>query len=295
MMMAKSQMPLVTTSPVSASSDTSVKPSLQYPAIMGVLNVTPDSFSDGGRYMDPDRAVERACCMLDEGADIIDIGGESTRPGATPLSPQAELDRVIPVITQLRQHRKDSFISIDTSKPEVMREAIRAGANMINDVNALAAPGALDAVVDAPVYVCLMHKQGQPATMQLEPHYADVKASVLDALKHRVAVCESAGINRDRLIIDPGFGFGKTTQHNLQLLHSLHQLTALSLPILIGWSRKSSIGDIIHQPVDKRLYGSLAAAVIGFLKGASLFRTHDVKPTKEAILVAEAVLKERVL
>ena len=264
---------------------------LQRPLVMGVLNVTPDSFSDGGLYTDPDKALRRAENMVAEGAAIIDIGGESTRPGTRPVSVQEELERVIPLVERLVRELPVP-LSVDTSKPEVMREALRAGAGMINDVHALQTPAALAVVAGSQVPVCLMHMQGTPATMQANPHYADVVTEVKAFLARRIQVCEAAGIGRDRLLIDPGFGFGKTLAHNLLLLKHLNEFRTLGVPLLVGLSRKSMIGRLLdHAPVGERLYGSLAAAVIAAWQGAHIIRVHDVKATVQALQVCAAVMK----
>ena len=256
--------------------------------VMGILNVTPDSFSDGGRYDHVDRAVEHALQMQREGADIIDVGGESTRPGAAAVSVEQELDRVIPVITAIRQ-RSDIPISVDTSKAEVMRAAVAAGADMVNDVNALQADGAIEACAGLAVPVCLMHMQGEPRTMQQDPHYADVVGEVADFLQRRSQACIAAGIDRSKIVIDPGFGFGKTLAHNLALLNRLEAICELELPVLVGISRKSMLGAIVDRPVTERLYAGIAAAVIAFERGARLFRVHDVAATRDALAVCDAL------
>ena len=261
---------------------------LSRPRVMGILNVTPDSFSDGGKYISANRAVEHAFRMMDEGADIIDVGGESTRPGAQSVSEQEELDRVLPVVEAVAKDLPIP-ISIDTSKPAVMHAAVQAGAGMINDVRALTFPGALDVVSEMDVSVCLMHMQGQPGTMQNEPHYKDVVAEVKEFLANRAKDCVQAGINRDRLVVDPGFGFGKTLTNNLSLLTNLEKICTLGLPVLVGFSRKSMIGSLLDRPVHERLYGSLSAAVIAALKGASILRVHDVQPTVEVLRVVDAM------
>ena len=259
------------------------------PCVMGILNVTPDSFSDGGRYDVLDAAVEQALKMQTEGAAIIDIGGESTRPGAAAVDLQQELDRVLPVIGVLSREL-DIPISIDTSKPGVMREAVAAGAGMINDVNALNAAGAMEAAKDAAVPVCIMHMQGQPRTMQQAPDYQDVVSEVWQYLSDRVAACEAAGIPRRRIIADPGFGFGKTLEHNLNLLAALNSFRGLGVPLLVGLSRKSTVGQITGRPVEQRLAGSLAAAVMAVERGASIIRVHDVAATVDALKFTLAVI-----
>lgn len=261
---------------------------LSVPRVMGVLNVTPDSFSDGGDFFSPRAAVARAHEMVEEGAAIIDVGGESTRPGAEPVSASEEMHRVLPVIEALAAALPVP-ISIDTSKPEVMRAAIQAGAGLINDVLALRAPGALEAAAELGVPVCLMHMQGTPRTMQLNPEYADVVGEVRDFLLERASACEAAGISRRQILLDPGFGFGKTLEHNCRLLRELRTLD-VGYPLLVGLSRKSMIGRILGREADERLYGSLAAAVLAVANGAVLVRAHDVRPTVEAITVAHAVM-----
>ncbi len=264
---------------------------LNRPLVMGVLNVTPDSFSDGGLYTDPDKALQRAEDMVAEGAAIIDIGGESTRPGTRPVSVQEELDRVIPLVESMARALPVP-LSVDTSKPEVMQEAWRAGAGMVNDVHALQAPAALAVLAASQIPVCLMHLQGTPATMQDDPHYEDVVAEVKDFLARRIQVCEAAGIGRDRIIIDPGFGFGKTLEHNLLLLKHLDEFHTLGVPLLVGPSRKSMIGRLLdNAPVGERLYGSLAAAVIAAWQGAHIIRVHDVRATVQALQVCDAIMK----
>ncbi len=261
---------------------------LRQPAVMGVLNVTPDSFSDGGRYTLLDTALRRADAMVAEGAAIIDVGGESTRPGAPPVSVQEELDRVLPVVERLAQELPIP-ISVDTSKPEVMREAARAGASLINDVWALRQPGALEAAAASGLPVCLMHMLGEPATMQQEPHYVAVVTEVRAFLAERVQACMAAGIPRERILVDPGFGFGKTLEHNLSLLRYLDSFTDMAAGVLAGVSRKSMIGLLLNAPVGERLAGSLAAAVIAAWQGAHVIRAHDVRETVQALRVCAAV------
>ncbi len=253
--------------------------------IMGVLNVTPDSFSDGGRFHHLDDAVAQARRMQDEGADIIDVGGESTRPGANPVSADGELRRVIPVIGAMAGELS-AGISIDTSKPEVMAAAVAAGAGMINDVMALRADGALETARDLDVPVCLMHMQGMPRTMQENPRYDDVVAEVREFLLRRVDACVSAGITESNLIIDPGFGFGKTLTHNLALLAHLDVLVSTGLPVMVGLSRKSMIARMLDRPVDQRVAASAALALIAVQKGASMVRVHDVAETADALRIA---------
>ncbi|MEM6513672.1 MAG: dihydropteroate synthase [Pseudomonadota bacterium] len=257
-------------------------------AVMGVLNVTPDSFSDGGRYNGLDAARRQAARLVDEGADIIDVGGESTRPGSDSVPVDAELERVLPVIEAVIAET-GAVVSIDTTKPEVMREAAASGAGMINDVRALQDDGALQAAANTACAVCLMHMQGKPRTMQDNPDYADVVADVTSFLAERVAACVDAGIETSRLVVDPGFGFGKTVEHNLQLLSRLDALAALGLPILAGISRKSTLGAITGREVDERMPASIVAAAIAVQNGASIVRVHDVAPTVDAIRVIQAV------
>lgn len=256
--------------------------------VMGILNVTPDSFSDGGKFDRVEHAVEHALRMQQEGADIIDIGGESTRPGAQAVSVDEELERVLPVIRAIRQQSAIP-LSIDTSKAEVMRAAVAEGADMVNDVNALQASGAVEVCAELAVPVCLMHMQGQPGTMQQEPRYDDVVKEVADFLLQRYQQCVAAGIAPDRIVIDPGFGFGKTLQHNLDLLNGLDAICGLELPVLVGISRKSMLGAILDKPVEDRLYAGIAAAVIAYTRGARLFRVHDVAPTRDALAVCDAL------
>jgi dihydropteroate synthase len=255
---------------------------------MGILNVTPDSFSDGGRFIDAETAIDHGLRLIESGADIIDIGGESTRPGARPVSAEQELERVIPVIRAIRRESAVP-ISIDTSKPDVMRSAVAAGAGMVNDVNALRAPGALQTCAELDVAVCLMHMQGKPRTMQQQPHYDDVVEEVADFLRRRYQACLDAGIDGDRIVLDPGFGFGKTLEHNLQLLDKLDVICALESPILVGISRKSMLGAILDKPVNERLYGGIAALVIAHCKGARLFRVHEVGPSRDALALCDAL------
>lgn len=262
---------------------------LSSPCIMGIVNVTPDSFSDGGRYDTVEKAVAHGLELVSEGAGILDIGGESTRPGAAPVSLEDELERVLPVIEQLSR-MAGVPLSIDTYKPEVMRAAIAAGADIVNDVRALQEPGALEIVAASDAGVCLMHMQGRPQTMQIDPQYEDVVHEVNAFLAQRLAVAEAAGIVRERVVLDPGFGFGKKTEHNLQLLRQLDTTLALGRPLLIGLSRKSVLGQITGGDVDVRLHASLAASVISVMKGARIVRVHDVKATADALKVAAAIL-----
>jgi dihydropteroate synthase len=253
---------------------------------MGVVNVTPDSFSDGGRFFDRNSAVSHALRLVEDGADIVDVGGESSRPGALPVSEQEELERIIPVLQGLKDLGKP--ISVDTRRPAVMREALRAGASMINDIEALTAPGSIEAVAASDCAVCLMHMKGEPATMQQEPHYDDVLREVLDYLKSRIDACERAGIARDRIVIDPGFGFGKTLEHNLTLLRNLPEFASCGTPVLAGWSRKSSLGRITGRAAGERLPASLAMALLSLQGGATILRVHDVKETRDVIEVWKA-------
>jgi dihydropteroate synthase len=262
---------------------------LKQPRIMGVLNITPDSFSDGGAWLTVEKAMAHARQMADAGADIIDVGGESTRPGSAPVSAGEEMQRVLPVIEALRASI-DVPVSIDTQKPAVMRAAVAAGAGMINDVNALQADGAVETAAALAVPVCLMHMQGVPETMQQEPDYRDVVTEVVSFLGERAAACEAAGIARGRIVLDPGFGFGKSVGHNLSLLRRLDALVALGYPVLVGLSRKSLIGKVLDLPVDKRLSPSIALAVLAVWQGASIVRCHDVRQTREAVLMCRAVM-----
>ena len=256
--------------------------------VMGILNVTPDSFSDGGLFNQLDNALKHALRMQQEGADIIDIGGESTRPGAKPVSLDEELNRVIPVIEKIREF-SDVAISIDTSKPEVMQAAIKAGASMVNDVNALHAEGALEICAKYNVPVCLMHKQGSPQTMQDSPQYADIVDEIRQYLMARAGSCIKVGIRRENIFIDPGFGFGKTLENNLSLLKEMQQFCTLGYPVLVGLSRKSMFGMLLERDVEKRLVASVSAAVIAYQKGARFFRVHDVADTCDALKLCAAV------
>lgn len=257
---------------------------------MGVLNVTPDSFSDGGQFNNQSKALNQAIKMVKQGAVIIDIGGESTKPNAEKISIQEELDRVIPVIERIKQELNIA-LSIDTSKPKVMSEAIRAGADMVNDVRALSTKGAIEIVAKAKVPVCIMHMQGNPRTMQQKPIYTNVVTEVLAFLTDRTNTLIQAGISQSKILIDPGFGFGKTLEHNLSLLRNLNQFSESLFPVLIGISRKSMLGTILDtNDTNARLYGSLSAAAIATLHGAKIIRVHDVKATVETIKIANAVL-----
>jgi dihydropteroate synthase len=263
---------------------------LDVPAVMGILNVTPDSFSDGGRFAGRDAALRQAEAMARDGAAIIDVGGESTRPGANNVSEQEELDRVLPVIEAVIS-AVDVPVSIDTSKPGVMRAAVGAGAAMINDIRALREEGALEAAVELQCPVCLMHMRGEPRTMQQEPEYGDVVAEVAEFLAQRVRACVAAGLGEERIIVDPGFGFGKTSRHNIELLANLRQLRPIGRPIMAGLSRKSTLGELTGRDVGERLPASIAAAVIAAIEGATIVRVHDVRETVDALRVAAAVLE----
>jgi dihydropteroate synthase len=257
------------------------------PLVMGVVNVTPDSFYDGGRHASTDAAIAHARRLAEEGADLLDVGGESSRPGSEAVSLDEELARVLPVLDGLRDLERP--ISVDTTKPAVMRAVIAHGAAMINDITALGAPGGLETVAASEAAVCLMHMRGEPKTMQAEPVYADVVAEVRDFLAARIAACVAAGIARERITIDPGFGFGKTVEHNLTLLRRLGAIVALGVPVLAGWSRKSSLGRITGRAPEERLASSLAAALIAVQHGARIVRVHDVAATRDALAVLDAV------
>lgn len=259
---------------------------------MGVVNVTPDSFSDGGRYLDPAAAVAHARRLIEEGADLIDLGAESSRPGADAMvGAEEELRRLLPVLRGLRDAPVP--LSVDTIKPEVMRVVLAEGAAMINDINALRAPGALAAVAASDAAVCLMHMQGNPGTMQQNPSYGDVVAEVKAFLQERIDAVRAAGIAPQRVVADPGFGFGKTLEHNLELLRHLREFAALGVPLLAGWSRKSSLGMITGRPAGERLAASIAAALIAAQNGAAILRVHDVAATRDALLVLAAVEKKQ--
>ena len=262
---------------------------LSGPVVMGVLNVTPDSFSDGGRFIDPGMAVARGLEMAGEGAALLDVGGESTRPGAAPVAADEELSRVVPVIEALAGAGAPA-VSVDTSKPEVMLAAARAGAEMINDVWALRAPGALEAAAASECAVCLMHMQGEPRTMQSAPAYADVVEEVYGFLAARIEACVAAGIDPARIVVDPGFGFGKTLAHNLLLMQRLAQFRGLGVPVLVGVSRKSMLGAVTGRPVEQRLAGGLALAALAVSAGARIIRSHDVAATLDAARMTAAVL-----
>lgn len=261
---------------------------LSVPRVMGIVNVTPDSFSDGGHHQDARSAIAHCERLVAEGADLLDIGGESTRPGARSPSPQEELGRVLPVL----RHALGLGVpvSVDTSRPELMRAALDLGADIVNDVRALARPGALDVLVSHPqAGVCLMHMQGEPGDMQRAPHYDDVVAEVVAFLQERVRSCVAAGVDRRRIVVDPGIGFGKTADHNLALLARQCELQVLALPLLVGWSRKSTLGQITGRPVQARVAASVAAALLCVQRGASIVRVHDVAPTVDALKVWRAV------
>ncbi|MGJ7241069.1 dihydropteroate synthase [Morganella morganii] len=261
--------------------------SLATPQVMGILNVTPDSFSDGGTHNTPAKALEHARKMIAEGATIIDIGGESTRPGAAEVSPEQEAERVIPVVAAIARE-SDVWISVDTSKALVIREAANAGAHILNDIRSFSEPGALPAAAQSGLPVCVMHMQGEPRTMQQAPHYQNVVREVYTYLEAQVARCVAAGIEKNHIILDPGFGFGKTLAHNYQLLDKLDLFHNLGLPVLAGMSRKSMIGQLMDIPPDERVAGSVACAVIAAMKGAQIIRVHDVKETVQAMKVVEA-------
>ena len=261
---------------------------LSRPRVMGVVNVTPDSFSDGGRFFKPDAARAQVLSMLAAGVDIIDVGGESTRPGAKPVSVQQELDRVLPVVEMVRRET-DVWVSVDTSTPQVMQEAAGAGANLINDVRALSRDGALEVAAQLNMPVCLMHMQGRPVDMQNNPQYDDVVAQVIGYLRERCQDALAAGIRSNNILVDPGFGFGKTLAHNLALLRALPVLAKLEYPVLVGMSRKSMLGDITGKPVEQRQAASVAAALMAALRGAHIIRVHDVAETVDALAVLHAI------
>jgi dihydropteroate synthase len=258
---------------------------------MGIVNTTPDSFSDGGRWLDAQAAIRHALKLQEEGADILDVGGESTRPGAATVPADEEIRRVLPVIEALV--RQGCVVSVDTKKPEVMRAALDAGASMVNDVMALQAPGALETVAASSAAVCLMHMQGNPQTMQQAPGYADVPGEVKQFLQNRVGVCEAAGIARARLVIDPGFGFGKTLQHNLVLLKHLNALAELELPVLVGLSRKSMLGTLTGREPEQREFAGVAAHLMAVARGARLLRVHNVAAMRDALAVWNAVEEQQ--
>lgn len=261
---------------------------LSRPHVMGIVNVTPDSFSDGGQYNQLDSALAHARRLVLEGAEFVDVGGESTRPGAAPVSVQEELDRVCPVVEAIAAEL-DTVISVDTSTPEVIREAARLGAGLVNDVRALQRDGAVAAAVASGLPVCLMHMQGKPSTMQARPHYQNVRRDVTSFLMDRVRILEEAGVAPSKILLDPGFGFGKTLAHNLELLKSLAQMRVLGYPLLVGLSRKSMLGEITGREVSERLPASLAVATIAAMQGAAIIRVHDVRETVDAIRVVSAL------
>ncbi|ALD44331.1 dihydropteroate synthase [Serratia sp. OLHL2] len=265
---------------------------LSHPQVMGILNVTPDSFSDGGRHNTLNQALVHAHALISAGATMIDIGGESTRPGAAEVSEEEELERVVPVVEALAQ-RFEVFISVDTSKAGVIRESAHAGAHLINDIRSLQEPGALAAAAESGLPVCLMHMQGQPRTMQQAPHYDDLIADVQTFFEHHIRRCNEAGITNQKLLLDPGFGFGKNLSHNYQLLARLSEFHRFGLPLLVGMSRKSMIGQLLNVPPDQRVIGSVACAVIAAMQGAQIVRVHDVKETVEAMRVVEATLSAK--
>lgn len=265
---------------------------LSIPQVMGILNVTPDSFSDGGKFNSLDNALQQAQRMIDAGVSIIDIGGESTRPGAPDVALDEELQRVIPVIKAIRE-RYDVWISVDTSKAEVMRQAAQAGADIINDVRALQEPGALEVAAATGLPVCLMHMQGQPRTMQANPHYDDLLKEVGEFLKERVAACERVGIEREKLILDPGFGFGKTIEHNYHMLANLDQFHQFGIPILAGMSRKSMVFKLLNKAPAECVAASVSCATIAAMKGAQIIRVHDFEQTLDAVKIVSMVKQNR--
>ncbi|MFO6297491.1 dihydropteroate synthase [Rahnella selenatireducens] len=265
---------------------------LTFPQVMGILNVTPDSFSDGGRHNSLELAIRHAQMMVDAGATLLDIGGESTRPGAAEVSEDEELARVVPVVEAIAR-RFDVWISVDTSKASVIRESANAGMHLINDIRSLQEPGALAAAAETGLPVCLMHMQGDPKTMQHSPHYGDVVAEVEQYLAGQITRCVNAGIPKNQLLLDPGFGFGKNLEHNYQMLSRLSEFHRLGLPLLVGMSRKSMVGQLLHVSPEKRVTGSVACAVIAAMKGAQIIRVHDVKETVEAMRIVEATLSAR--
>jgi len=261
--------------------------------VMGILNVTPDSFSDGGQFLDVEEALKQVELMIENGVDIIDIGGESTRPGAVDVSEKDEIARVIPLLKNIKA-RFDIAVSIDTSKPGVMSEAILHGANMINDVRALQNKACLEVVAQSDILVCLMHMQGMPRTMQENPHYKNIIGDIVAFFEQRIQCCEQKGIKKSRLILDPGFGFGKTLKHNYRMLSNFSQFKELNLPLLAGVSRKSMLGDLLNRDVKQRLSGSLTAAIVAVQQGASIIRVHDVPETVDAIKVLKAVAQYKI-
>ncbi|MFV0547450.1 MAG: dihydropteroate synthase [Limnobaculum xujianqingii] len=265
---------------------------LNYPQVMGILNVTPDSFSDGGRYRQIENALRHANEMIQAGATIIDIGGESTRPGADEVPTDEELERVIPVAEAIAKNF-EVWVSVDTYKPEVMRESHRVGVHLINDIRALQEPGALEVAIESGLPVCLMHMQGMPRTMQHEPQYTDVVSEVDDFFTEHITRCVNAGMDRKKILLDPGFGFGKNLRHNYQLLAHLSDFHHFGLPLLVGMSRKSMVGQLLNVPPDQRVIGSIACATIAAMQGAQIIRVHDVKETAEAMRIVEATLSAK--
>jgi len=265
---------------------------LSRPVVMGVLNVTPDSFSDGGRFIAVDAAIAQGVRLVEEGAAIVDIGGESTRPGAAPVPVEEELRRVLPAVEGLRRAAPGVIISVDTSKPEVIRQAVAAGAGLINDVRSLTEPGALEAAAASDCAIGLMHMQGDPQTMQRSPSYVDVVKEVKVYLQMHVQRCRAAGVSADRILVDPGFGFGKTLEHNLELLRHLEDLSPQGLPLLVGLSRKSIVGTLTGRATGDRVYGSVALAVVAAMNGARVVRAHDVVATVDALKIVSAVKRE---
>ncbi|MBY7833938.1 dihydropteroate synthase [Vibrio fluvialis] len=268
---------------------------LDRPHVMGILNTTPDSFSDGGSYTTLDKALERAQKMIAAGVSIIDIGGESTRPGAPEVSLEEELERVIPIVKAIRERNQDVWISVDTSKAEVMRQSVAAGADLINDIRSLTEPGALEVAAAANVPVCIMHMKGQPKTMQQNPQYGDLMVEVEAFLLERMAACEAAGIARENIILDPGFGFGKSIEHNYHLLANLEQFHRFGLPVLAGMSRKSMIFKLLDKKPADCMVASVTCASIAAMKGAQIIRVHDVEETLEAMTIIETMNKNSIL
>ena len=267
---------------------------LSFPQVMGIVNMTPDSFSDGGNYNNLDDAMRRVDNMIQAGATFIDVGGESTRPGAAQVSTSEELDRVIPLVEKIARYF-DVWISVDTSKPEVITESAKAGAHLINDIRALTLPGALQAAQKTELPVCIMHMQGDPKTMQNAPHYQqDIYQEVDSFFEEHIKQCVAAGIAREKIILDPGFGFGKTLTHNYRLLATLERFHHFNLPILVGISRKSMVGQVLNVPPKERVLGSVSCAVIAAMKGAQIIRVHDVKETFDAMRIVQATLAEQV-
>ena len=267
---------------------------LSFPQVMGIVNMTPDSFSDGGNYNNLDDAMRRVDNMIQAGATFIDVGGESTRPGAAQVSTSEELDRVIPLVEKIARYF-DVWISVDTSKPEVITESAKAGAHLINDIRALTLPGALQAAQKTELPVCIMHMQGDPKTMQNAPHYQqDIYQEVDSFFEEHIKQCVVAGIAREKIILDPGFGFGKTLTHNYRLLATLERFHHFNLPILVGMSRKSMVGQVLNVPPKERVLGSVSCAVIAAMKGAQIIRVHDVKETFDAMRIVQATLAEQV-